>query len=285
MLVVSGATGKLGGAIVEKLLLKLSPGELAISVRDPAKAVHFESRGVRVRAGDFSNSESLTSSFEDAETVLIISANSVDQGVLFNANAIDAAIASGAKRIVYTSHMGASPQSLFAPMHTHAATEEKLKASKVAFISLRNGFYADTTLRFILQAVKDGQLVAPEDGPVSWTTHDDLADAAAAALTLGTTLSGLTPPLVAPNAFDFAAIAQMASEIVGREIKRITVSDEEFKKTLLTRGLPEPVINIFIGMFKASRQGEFSSTDSTLEKVIGKKPISLYDYLVKNVKS
>ncbi|RZA26872.1 MAG: SDR family NAD(P)-dependent oxidoreductase [Proteobacteria bacterium] len=283
MLVVSGATGKLGGSIIDRLLRTINPAELAISVRDPSKAAHLASRGVRVRAGDFSDPKSLYSSFEGADTVLIVSANSVDQGVLFNTNAIAAAVACGAKRIVYTSHMAANPKSLFAPMPTHAATEEKLKSCGLAFTSLRNGFYADTTLRFVTQALKDGQLVAPEDGPVSWTTHEDLSEAAVAALTAGSSLNGLTPPLTAPDALDFKAIAQITSEIVGREIKRVTVSDEEFKKILTARGLPEPVINIFIGMFKASRQGEFLSMDSTLEKTIGHKPITLHDYLARNI--
>lgn len=60
------------------------------------------------------------------------------------------------------------------------ATEEALRASGVPFTSLRNGFYAASAVQFLGHAVESGHLVLPHDGPVSWTAHADLADAAAA---------------------------------------------------------------------------------------------------------
>ena len=48
-----------------------------------------------------------------------------------------------ARRILYTSHMGASTTSPFAPMIDHAATEAAQRESGVAFTSLRNRFYMD----------------------------------------------------------------------------------------------------------------------------------------------
>ena len=63
----------------------------------------------------------------------------------------------------------------------------------VPVTSLRNGFYAsrgDAAGR----AVETGELAAPEDGPVAWTSHDDLAEVADIALTdpTGPALDGLT---------------------------------------------------------------------------------------------
>ena len=81
---------------------------------------------------------------------------------------------------------------LFLPMLDHAATEAALQDSGVAFTSLRNGFYATTTVQLLRGALQTGELAAPEDGPVSWTSHADLAEAAAIALT-GHDLDGLTP--------------------------------------------------------------------------------------------
>jgi NAD(P)H dehydrogenase (quinone) len=57
------------------------------------------------------------------------------------------------------------------------------------------------------QAAATGKIVVPEDGPVSWTAHADLADAAAIALTGPGRLDGITPPLTGPEALDFADIA------------------------------------------------------------------------------
>ena len=116
----------------------------------------------------------------------------------------------GAGRIVYTSYMGASPSSHFVAMRDHAATEELLQASGVPFTSLHNGFYATTVRQFMGPALQTGTIELPEDGPVSWTTHADLAEAAAVVLTDEGRFDGLTPPLTAAEAVDFDRVAAIA---------------------------------------------------------------------------
>ena len=168
MIIVTGATGKLGQAIVERLLKNLPSDQVGVSVRDPEKAYALQDQGVRVRKGDFGDRESLRSCFEGASQVLIISSNSADEAdVQYHRNAIEAAEAAGARRLLYTSHMGANPASPFAPMRDHAATEEILKTSGIAFTSLRNGFYSDSGLMLMGDAFKTGKIIAPENGPVS----------------------------------------------------------------------------------------------------------------------
>ncbi|MDT7845618.1 nitrate- and nitrite sensing domain-containing protein [Streptomyces justiciae] len=56
--------------------------------------------------------------------------------------AIEAAVAAGAGRILYTSHQGAGADSPFHPARDHAATEQLLADSGLAWTALRNGFYA-----------------------------------------------------------------------------------------------------------------------------------------------
>lgn len=102
----------------------------------------------------------------------------------------------GAERIVYTSHMGADPTSPFPQMPYHTATEETLRTCGVPFTSLRNGFYASFAAQLLARsgAAQTGKLRLPQDGPVAWTTHADLAEAAAVVLTSGGP-DGVTPPL------------------------------------------------------------------------------------------
>ena len=46
MIVVTGATGQLGRGVVEALLARLPPGDIAVCVRDQAKATDIAERGV-----------------------------------------------------------------------------------------------------------------------------------------------------------------------------------------------------------------------------------------------
>ncbi|MDI4645045.1 hypothetical protein [Cohnella hashimotonis] len=184
----------------------------------------------------------------------------------------------GAGRILYTSHMSSSPASLFPPAVGHAATEEALQASGIPFTSLRNGYYTVSLPWFIRDAFKTGELIAPEDGPVAWTTHADLAEAAASVL-IEQRLSGLTPSLTGSEALDLKDIAAILTELTGRSIRRVVVTDDAFRARLISQGLQDHMADMFLTFFLASRAGEFAPADPTLERLIGRPPVSVREFL------
>jgi uncharacterized protein YbjT (DUF2867 family) len=279
MIIITGATGKLGRAIVEQLL-EIAPNEqIGVSVQDPEKVRDLEQRGVRVRKGSFDDAASLAHAFEGASQVLIVSVpRSGEQAIRFNQTAIDAAKAAGTQRILYTSHMGSNSASPFPPMRTHAATEMALQESDVPFASLRNGFYASSGVMFLGSAVETGELIAPEDGQVAWTAHADLARTAAIVLSQGG-FDNISPALTASEALDLAAVAEIASELTGRLIRRVVVSDDEFRSRLVGQGIPEPAVDMQLGFYAASRQGDFATIDPTLVRLIGRSPMTMRDVL------
>ncbi|MGC4758116.1 NmrA family NAD(P)-binding protein [Micromonospora trifolii] len=274
MIVVTGATGQLGSQIVERLLDRLPPDAVGVSVRDVDRAAALAERGVRVRAADFTDPATLGHAFEGADKVLVVSAAIRGSGAIAaNHAAIDAARDAGANRILYTSHQAASRASLFAAQPTHAAAEEHLAGLGVPFTALRNGFYASTLSFSIGTALETGQLVAPADGPVSWTAHADLAEAAAVALTEDGVLDGVTAPLTASEMLDLEAVAALLSDITGRTVERVVVKDDEWRTAAIERGMPAGAADFTLGMYRAARGKEFAVTDPTLETVIGHRPV------------
>lgn len=271
MIVVTGATGQLGREVAERLLERVPAEQIGVSVRDPEKARGLEERGVRVRRGDFDDAASLAHAFEGASRVLIVSVDATGEtAVRLHRAAIDAAKATGAGRVFYTSHVGSDPISAFPPMVDHAATESALRDSGVAFTVLRNGFYAESAPLLLGGALEKGELAAPEDGPIDWTTHADLAEATAAALADGDP-TGTVLNLTGAEAVDMAGIAAIASELTGRPIRRVVVSDEEYRASLIARGLPGHAADQLLGIFIASRQQRrFTLVDPTLARLIGR---------------
>jgi uncharacterized protein YbjT (DUF2867 family) len=271
MIIVTGATGRLGRMIVEKLLAHVPASTVGVSVRDPGKAAGL---GVRARAGDFTDPASLEHAFEGADQVLVVSAAiRGPQAAGANAAAIDAAVRAGAGRVLYTSHQGASPGSSFDPGRQHAATEKHLADQGVAYTALRHGFYASTFELYVPDALRTGEFRLPADGPVSWTAHDDLAEADVLALTRPGVLDGVTPPLTAPELLDFADVARVLGEITGRAVRRVVVDDEEWKAAAIARGVPEGAAEFTLGMFRAARAGEFAVAEPALEELLGRPAI------------
>ena len=278
MIVVTGATGQLGRAIVESLIARVAAREVGASVRDPAKARDLAAQGARVRRGDFADRESLAHAFEGADQILIVSSNAAASGgdpLAQHRNAIDAACMAGVRRIVYTSHMAASADSAFPPMLTHAATEEMLRGSGLAWTALRNGFYASSGVALIQDGLNSGVIEAPADGKVAWTTHADLAEAAAIVLADQGRFDGPTPPLTGSQAFDLADMAAIASGLLGRPIRREVTTEATLRATMQTRGAPPSVVTISLGLYRASRAGEFAAIDPALEQLLGRPPIRL----------
>lgn len=276
MIIVTGATGQLGRQIVERLLTRVPAHRVGVSVRDPRKAQALADQGVRVRFGDFADAASLAPAFEGASQVLIVSVDQMGDGaVKQQQTAIDAAVAAGARRILYTSHMGASAASHFQACRNHAATEEALRACGVPFTSLRNGFHTASALQLGGHGLASGTIALPADGPVCWTAHADLADAAAAILADEGRFDGPTPPLTAAQVLTFADIAALAAEITGRPIARITVSDNQFREQLTAGGVPAEVADQLLGIFAASRAGEFAATDPALAALLGREPTTM----------
>jgi len=279
MIVVTGATGQLGAQIVNELLARVPADSLGVSVRDPERAGDLAARGVRVRRGDFTAPDTLPHAFEGAEQVLIVSANATgEEAVAQHVAAIDAARDAGAQRVLYTSHQAAAPASVFAPMPDHAATEAHLVRTGT-FTALRNGFYASTIAHLLGRAVETGEFVAPADGPVSWTAHADLAAAAAAVLADEGRFDGATPPLTARDAVDLEGVAGILSELTGRTVRRVVADDDEWVSGLIGHGVPEAQATMLLGMFLASRRGEFATSDPALEDLLGREPTPVRDVL------
>lgn len=272
MIVVTGATGQLGHAIVEQLVNRGSASAIGVSVRALEKAAAWAAKGVRVRRGDFEDAESLKHAFEGASQVLMVSSNARAFGgdpIAQHRKAIDAAKAVGVKRIVYTSQIAASPTSAFNPALDHAATEAMLRDSGLPFTSLRNGFYAASAIAMMMGAVKAGELVTPESGKFSWVGHEDLAQGAAAVLLDESRFDGPTPPLTGAAGLDFGDLARLAGEVTGKPLKHTVLTDEAYVAKSVERGMPEGRARFALGMFLASRRGEFAAVDQTLEKLIG----------------
>lgn len=278
MIIVTGATGILNGATVDHLLKRVPPHHVGVSVRDPTHATHLADRGVRVRQGSYDDPTALRHSFADAEQVLLVSSSDLTADVVAQHHrAIDAAVAAGAQRILYTSAHGTAFDTPYPPLAIHAATEQHLSASGVAWTSLRNGFYGDPAQ--LLGAWQEtGVIAMPADGPFSWVDRRDAAEAAAAIITADEPHEGPVD-LTLLEPVTLADFAVAASELTGRQVDRVVVDDETWVSDATASGVPEAAARFTLSMFQATRSGHFSGSDSTLSRLLGRKPRSITDQL------
>jgi NAD(P)H dehydrogenase (quinone) len=282
MIVITGATGALNGATADHLLKSVPHQKIAVVARDVAKAGRFAERGVEVRHGDFAEPTTLASAFEGADQLLLVSSSDpTADAVALHTAAINAAVAAGVGRILYTSHQGAAPNTPFGPGRDHYVTEQLLAESGLPWTSLRNGFYAHS-LTWLLGAWQEtGRITVPADGPVSWTAREDAAEAAAVILSSNGAYDGPTT-ITAKTAPTFAEIAEIASELTGRPIACEVIDPEEWVAGQITQGQPEFMARFLLGMYQAAQQGFFAGTDPLLKNLLGREPKTVRELLSQN---
>jgi NAD(P)H dehydrogenase (quinone) len=279
MIIVTGATGALNGATVDHLLERMAASEIVVVARTPGKAQRFADLGIQVRQGDYADPSSLPSAFDGADQLLLVSSS--DPGadaVSLHRAAVDAAAQAGVGRILYTSHQGASPTTPFGPGRDHAATEQLLAESGIAWTSLRNGFYAHSIDWLTGPWRKTGVITVPLDGPVSWTAREDAAEAAAVIIASDGGYDGAVT-LTASAAPTFAEIADTASRVSGRSIDLAVIGETEWTASRLAAGQPAAVAAFTLGMFRAAHEGYFAGVDPLLAQLLGREPRSVADAL------
>jgi len=285
MILVTGATGPLGNGVVEFLLKKTPASNIAALVRDPAKAEALKARGVEIRVGDYSNYDSLVKAFKGIDQLYFVSGNDIQNRSTQQANVVRAAKEAGIKHVLYTSFQrknetASSPIALVA--QTHLETESALKTSGIPYTILKHTLYTDMLPIFIGDKVLEtGVIFQPAGGgKVTFATRADMAEAAANILT-SQGHENKEYEIAGSKAWSYQEIAGIISEITGKSINYISPTQEAFRQELTKAGVPDHYIGLFAGFGEGIKQGEFDQTDPTLEKLLGRKPTSVREFLQK----
>ena len=131
MIVISGASGRLGGRVA-----RLIGGHPRLLVRDAARAPSVP--GAEVAVAAFDDFDAVRSALEGTDVVLMVSAAETPDRVAQHRTFVDAAADAGVGHLVYTSFAGAAPDAVFTLARDHWATEEHIRASGVPFTFLRD---------------------------------------------------------------------------------------------------------------------------------------------------
>ncbi|MER8407231.1 SDR family oxidoreductase [Mesorhizobium sp. M0185] len=286
-LLVTGASGQLGRGVINHLLdtLKVSPQRIIAATRNPENLADLAARGVTIRAVDFDDTASLASAFTGADRVLIISTNELavpGKRLKQHETAVAAAKSAGVSHLLYTSMPNPEPGSpvLFAP--DHHGTEQAIKASGIPYTIFRNGWYQENLFMALPHAIASGHwYTSAGDGRIAHGARDDMAVAIAASLASSATES-TTYTLTGPKAHTMAEIAALVTEVTGKPIEVIQLSDEALTEGLKAAGVPEAFAPVIVSFDTNTRSGRIGMVTDAVETLSGRKPQPLKQFLEAN---
>ncbi|NMG73521.1 SDR family oxidoreductase [Aromatoleum diolicum] len=279
MILVTGATGQLGQRIVQHLAARLpraGAGQLAVSVRDPARAENLAARGIEVRQGNFDQPETLPVTFAGVDRLVLISTDGPKAvRIAQHRNAIEAARVAGVKHIFYTSFLDADSTSPSEFAQVHAATEADLATSGITCTLLRNGMYADFLPMTFAGALQTGVLHLPAgEGKVSYLSRNELAEAIAAAA-VAPRLEKQVYELTGQTAHDYYDIVARVGAATGKTLRYEAVSEDAYAESLESAGLPAWLARALANMYSAAAQNRFARSTNDFAALVGHPPKSI----------
>ena len=279
-LLVTGANGQLGRAVVEELL-RLGATHVVAATRTPEKLGHLSERGVEVRAADFDHPETLRNAFAGVDRLALISTDALavpGQRLAQHRAAIAAAVESGVKHVVYTSAPSPHPTAEGSLDNDHFWTEAALFASPLTWTILRNQLYMELILMGAGQATKSGQLFSATGGKGrAHVRRADCARAVAGAL-VGAQGSEILD-VTGPAAVTQEELAALLGEVSGRIVAHVEVPPAGLAEGLSHAGLPPSLVNALVDFDVAASQGYHALVTPTVERLTGTAPQELQEFL------
>jgi NAD(P)H dehydrogenase (quinone) len=273
MIAVTGATGELGGRVAALLAARGVAQRLI--VRDAARAPVLPSAEIAI-ASSYDDTVAMTAAFAGCDTVFLVSAREQPERVATHWRAVDAAVAAGVGRVVYTSFLGAATDATFTFARDHFSTEQRIREAGLRFTFLRSSLYLDY---LSLLVGPDGVIRGPAGtGRVAPVARDDIADVAVAAL-LSDEHAGETLELTGPEAVSMAEAAAELSRASGAEIRYEAETLEEARASRAPSGAPDWEIEGWVTSYAAIAAGELDIVTDTVARVTGHDPVSIPAFL------
>jgi len=280
MILITGATGQLGSAVIQHLLTKIPASQIAAFVRDAGKATGLQEKGVSIRVGTYDDTVALDSAMQGIEKVLLISGGDADNALQQHQNVVDAAKKAGVKCIAYTGRSLKDPSTLVNKlMNRHFQTEDYIKESGLNYALFRNILYMDVLPLFVGKQVFDTGIHLPAgDGKVSFALRGEMGEAIAKVL-LDSDCDNQTYNFTGSETYSFEDAANALSELSGKEVKYSAVTPAEFEAQMKGRGIPDFMVPRMIGFITDIKNGQETTLSPDLENKLGRKPVSLKEGL------
>ena len=236
-LLITGATGNIGTELTKLLAAQGQPFRAMVRNPDDQSAQALRAlAGAEVVAGDFNDAVSLDQALAGIERAFLLT-NSTAQAENQQLRFVAAARQAGVRHLVKQSQWAARADSPVRFLRYHAAVEQAIRATGLAYTFLRPNLFMQGLLAFKDAVKKQGQIFAPiGEAKISAVDVRDIAAAAAASLTEDGHENKIYD-LTGPAALTHAEMAAELAAALGRPVAFVDVTSADLQHYLLQTGM------------------------------------------------
>jgi len=277
-IVITGATGNVGAAVIHTLLAggvriraAITPGGRTSQAIQDAEALGF----AESVAFDFERPETFAPLFAGARKLFLMRPPHLTDVQRQFRPALEAARSAGIDHVVFLSLIGAERNS-FVP---HAKIEKLILDLELPHTFLRPSFFMQNLSNTHRQDVINGALVIPAGrGKTSFIDTRDIAAVAALALTEPGHI-GRSYPLTGSEALNYFEVASTLSAVLGRPIVYRSPSVLRFMRHMRRQGHPWGFIAVTVGIYLTARFGLAGGLTADTERLLGRPPLTFRQFV------
>jgi uncharacterized protein YbjT (DUF2867 family) len=278
MILITGASGTVGKAVLAEVARS---GEKHRAMYRSKEDAANAPAGTETVIADFSDKASLALPLRGVESVYLV-CSPIPALVQLEGNVIEAGEASGVRRIVLNSALGAGDYMKSFPSW-HRKVEEKLQATEFRYCILRPNSFLQNVLTYYAPSIRaQGAFYgAMGNARTSYVDVRDVAAVAAKALQ-GGDHDGKVYELNGPQALTCAEVAEKISRHARIVAQYVDIPAEAQRKAMMDQGMPEWQVTALLELQEYYTGGKGGTLDGVLEGLLGRPPIAMDQFLEEN---
>ncbi len=263
MIVVTAPTGQIGSKVLKHLLDGSEP--IRVIARDPLKLPVETRERVEVVQGSQGDLKVVNKAFSGADTVFWLvppdpKAKSMEEAYVgFSRPACEAFRSQGVKRVVTISALGRGTPFADHAGHVTAslAMEDLIASTGVALRALTMPSFMDNLINQAGAIKSQGMFFSPmvPDRKFPTCATSDIAAVAAKLLPDHSWSGQDTVAVLGPEDLSFDDMAQIASEVLGKQVRFQQIPMEAFKTRLASFGMSDATVEGYADMMTAKNEG------------------------------
>jgi uncharacterized protein YbjT (DUF2867 family) len=269
VILVTGATGHVGGTIVRTLTALGAPCRAL--VRSPERADDLRGYDVEIAIGEFDRPESLDDALRGVTSAFLASPVGPGQPVLERSFIDAAARAPSRPHVVKLASIGAAVDAPYGFGRVHGEIVEILRSSGLPHTVLApNGFMQSFEAQ-ALAIARDGVLATPGgDAAVSFVDVRDVAAVGARVLIDPADHAGAAYDITGPEALTYADVAAVFSRTHERAVRYVDVPVEQARAGMLSEGKPDWLAQGLLDLAAYYRSGAAAGVTDAVSTVTGR---------------
>lgn len=276
-ILVTGATGNIGRALVERL--QRTASSVSVIAASPSGQPVAGTPG---RVLNLLNPESAQAAMRGVKRLFLVTPAHPDMETM-TAHAVRAAQAAGVQHIVRVSGAGADPQSDVAIARLQGRCDQIVIDSGIAYTLLRPKNFMQNFTTFLRDMIRAGTVYSSQgEGRVPFIDARDIAAVAARVLQEPQAHAGKAYTLTGPRALTNAEALAVIAEHIGQPVQLVAISEEQAVEGMRQAGMPEAMVQAMSSLNRIIADGWVTDVTDDVSRLLGRPATAWADFVAEH---